>query len=110
DFREFVRFLRVLETHRSHKRTIGGLPVFLALTKCDRLVREPIPRVEWEKRIAVRQQQVKERFARYVEGNPGPAGPLLSFGSLDLRVSPTAVKQPALTDAPAHALRSARLG
>jgi GTPase SAR1 family protein len=102
DFREFVRFLRVLESHRSRKHSVGGLPVYLVLSKCDRLVREPISKVEWEKRILARQTQVKERFARYLEGNAGPSGSLLTFGSLDLRVFHTAVKHPALTDAPAQ--------
>ncbi len=100
DFREFVRFLRILETQRGHQRAVGGLPAFLALTKCDRLVKEPIPKLEWAKRISERQKQVKERFADYLEGNAEPAPRLATFGSLELRAFPTAVKWPALTDSP----------
>jgi hypothetical protein len=100
DFREFVRFLRILESQRSHRRAVGGLPVFLALTKCDRLVKEPVPKLEWAKRISERQNQVKERFAHYLEGNAGPGAPLVTFGSLEMRVFPTAVKWPALSDSP----------
>jgi 50S ribosome-binding GTPase len=100
DFREFVRFLRIFETQRSHRRAVGGLPVFLALTKCDRLVKEPVAKLEWAKRISERQKQVKERFAHYLEGNAGPGGPLVTFGSLEMRVFPTAVKWPPLADSP----------
>jgi GTPase SAR1 family protein len=98
DFREFVRFLRVLQAQRSRDHAVGGLPVFLALSKCDRLVHEPVPKDEWQKRIALRQAQVKERFAHYLEGATGAQA---TFGSIDMRVYPTAVKQPALTDQPA---------
>ena len=102
DFREFIRFLRVLETYRGNSRAVGGLPVLLALTKCDLLAREPISKKEWQDRIAERQKQVKERFAHYLEGNAGAAGAVLTFGSLDLRVFPTAVRRPVLAESPAQ--------
>jgi len=101
DFREFVRFLRVLELHRGHRRAVGGLPVFLVLTKCDLLARHPLSRAEWERKIEERRKQVEERFARYLESNAVGSGGLLTFGSIDLHVRPTAVKRPELTDAPA---------
>jgi len=96
DFREFTRFLRLLESHRSREHAIGGLPVYLALTKCDRLIREPIPRAQWERKIALRQVQVQERFARHLGEQAA------SFGSLAVRIHPTAVRQPAFADAPAQ--------
>src|SRR5579871_2410997 len=37
DFREFGRFLRLLEQSRGRRNDVGGLPVFLVLTKCDLL-------------------------------------------------------------------------
>ena len=37
DFREFLRFLRFLERHRSREQAVGGLAVYLVLTKCDKL-------------------------------------------------------------------------
>ena len=97
DFREFVRFLRLLETHRSHVRSVGGLPVYLVLSKCDLLARQPMSRKEWEARIEARRKQVLERFARYLEGNA-----LLAFGSLELHVAPTAARRPELTETAAH--------
>lgn len=96
DFREFVRFLRILETHRGHQRSVGGLPVFLALTKCDRLAAPSTSKTDWEKQIAERRKQVEERFSRYLERDA------MAFGSLDLHVVPTAVKRPALAEAPAQ--------
>ncbi len=102
DFREFARFLRVLELQRCRQMAVGDFPIFLALTKCDRMVREAVGRVEWDKRIAERQRQVTERFARYLEANPGNPDTPLSFGSVQMQVVPTAVKRPALTDSPAQ--------
>jgi GTPase SAR1 family protein len=100
DFREFVRFLRMLEERRGHARDVGGLPVFLTLTKCDLLARGPISRGEWERRVAQRKEQLGERFTRYLEGN-AESGAMLGFGSLDVHVATTAVRRPALADAPA---------
>src|SRR5262249_36440628 len=37
DFAEFGRFLRLLERNRGQASEVGGLPVFLVLTKCDLL-------------------------------------------------------------------------
>ena len=102
DFREFVRFLRLLESYRGHSRSVGGLPVYIALSKCDLLARTPIRREEWEARIEARRHQVQERFARYLEGNAESGSPLLSFGSIDLHVTPTAVRRPELKESAAH--------
>jgi len=37
DFAEFERFLRQMEMSRGQRTEVGGLPVFLVLTKCDLL-------------------------------------------------------------------------
>ena len=87
DFREFVRFLRVLELQRGHERAVGGLPVYLVLTKCDLLAREPISLAEWESRIEHRREQVRERFARYLYSNAAASD--VTFGSIELHVLPT---------------------
>ncbi|MCE9532820.1 MAG: hypothetical protein K8T89_17115 [Planctomycetes bacterium] len=99
DFREFGIFLGVLEAHREHRREIGGLPVFLALSKCDLLAREAVSRGEWEQRVALRRRQVKESFAEFLDANA--PGTLPGFGTVELRISPTAVKWPNLKDLPA---------
>lgn len=102
DFREFVRFLKLLEAYRSHDRSVGGLPIYLALNKCDLLARGSITRKEWQARIEARREQVHERFARYLASNAGAADSLLAFGSIELHVTATAVKRPALAETAAH--------
>ena len=99
DFSEFTRFLSMLESNRSREHAVGGLPVYLVLTKCDLLAREPITLAEWESRIEQRKSQVKDRFSRHLEGAAGASGTLLTFGSLDLNVFATAVKKPTLLEA-----------
>jgi hypothetical protein len=48
DFSEFGRFLRLLEQNRGRRGEVGGLPVFLVLTKCD-LLAQPgdTPAARW---------------------------------------------------------------
>jgi GTPase SAR1 family protein len=95
DFREFRRFLDHLEDYRQEQHAVGGLPVFLVLTKCDLLARDTISRSMWEARIADRMKEVARRFQEFLAN----AGNLLAFGSLNLEVRATAVRRPALTDA-----------
>jgi hypothetical protein len=102
DFREFLRFLKFLESYRSREHAVGGLPVFLVLTKCDLLARDSASRSVWEARIAERQQEVMKRFKQFLADEHGTQVGLLSFGSVDLEVRATAVRQPGLTDAPAR--------
>jgi len=99
DFREFLRFLRHLELYRSRQHTVGGLPVFLVLTKCDLLARDTPTRSAWHARIEDRQQDVARRFKQFLAAERGGEGGLLSFGSIHLEVRATAVRQPALVDA-----------
>jgi hypothetical protein len=99
DFREFLRFLRFLEMHRGREHSVGGLPVYLVLTKCDLLVRDAsISRVEWEERIEKRKRDVMDRFKHFLAGHGVKHGQL-SFGTIDLEVRATAVRKPGLTDA-----------
>src|SRR5262245_3859448 len=98
DFREFLRFIRHLERYRSRQHAVGGLPVFLVLTKCDLLARDTPTRATWQARIAQRQQDVMQRFKQFLAAERG-AGEMLSFGSVHLEVRATAVRQPALADA-----------
>ncbi len=100
DFREFVRFLRFLEQYRGRAHAVGGMPVFLVLTKCDLLVRDAtISHAMWEARIEERKRDVNHRFQQFLEGN-GLRNGQLAFGTIDLEVRATAVRRPALTDAP----------
>ena len=96
DFREFLRFLRFLEKHRGREHAVGGLPVYLVLTKCDLLVRDgSISRSMWEARIAERKHDVIERFKHFLAGH-GVRHGQLAFGTIDLEVRATAVRRPGI--------------
>jgi GTPase SAR1 family protein len=102
NFREFRRFLRLLKAQRTRGRQVGGMPVFLALTKCDRLANPGMTRSEWEARIEEKKQEVARRFRDFLkEDEDGP--PYLSFGSIDLEVATTAIRQPELKHIPPQA-------
>jgi GTPase SAR1 family protein len=94
DFREFVQFVRYLNSYRAEQHEVAGLPVFLVLSKCDLLVDHHATTQEWEAKIQERTRQVEERFQFFLgEQNTG-------FGSISLVVDHTAVKKPELKDAP----------
>jgi hypothetical protein len=99
DFVEFGRFLRLLETGRGQRTEVGGLPVFLVLTKCDLLAKPDDSALEWVERVEERKRQVDRRFQDFL-ARRAAEGPL-SFGRIDLHLWATAVKRPALADAPA---------
>src|SRR5262245_15102888 len=101
DFREFLRFLRLLQTDRKREHAVGGFPVFLVLTKCDNLAREPMSRTTWEARIAERRLDVGRRFKEFL-ATGGDQPSMLAFGSVDLEVRSTAVRKPELADASAQ--------
>jgi hypothetical protein len=93
DFGEFVRFLRRLQESRVDRSEVGGLPVYLVLSKCDLLATPGMTREEWQARIAQREQEVEARFRDFLAGTEGE-GPV--FGRVDLHVTATAVRRPAL--------------
>jgi hypothetical protein len=90
--RQFHTFLDTFEEGRTYDRESGGLPVFLVLTKCDALMRPGDSRTQWLSRITHRQNEVLDRFHDLFD-EAGPAGDL-EFGSLDLKVVPTALDMP----------------
>ena len=51
EFAEFDRFLRWMERYRGLRTDVGGLPVFLVLTKCDRLARPGQTAADWLEHI-----------------------------------------------------------
>lgn len=94
-FRSFQQFLGVLESTRTDDREVGGLPVFLTLTKCDTLIRPKDEPTDWLARIDTRKRELKERFEEWFAGT-GVAEPFLAFGSTDLRVAATASQLPSI--------------
>lgn len=100
DFAEFGRFLRLLEQSRGRRSDVGGLPVFLVLTKCDLLAQPGDHLTAWMDRIEEHKHEVGARFREFLSRHTA-AGPL-PFGSIDLHLWATAVKRPALADGPAR--------
>lgn len=100
NFAEFGRFLHLLEASRGDRGEVGGLPVFLVLTKCDLLARPDDTSAAWIERIENRKRHVTQRFKDFLAEHV--AAGFLPFGSVDLHVWATAVKRPPLKDTPAQ--------
>jgi hypothetical protein len=101
DFVEFGRFLRLLESGRGRRVEVGGLPVFLVLTKCDLLAQPGDSAQQWAQSIEEQKRHVDARFKDFLARKAAAEGPL-PFGRIDLHLGATAVKRPALADAPAR--------
>jgi hypothetical protein len=102
-FQDFTGFLDTIEEQKAFSREVGGFPVFLALTQCDKLARPGDDEAAWEARVSRRKQYVLDRFAEYLEdpddGDEVPS-PYLPFGSIDLDVAAVAVRRPHLAGEP----------
>lgn len=101
EFAEFGRFLRLLEQGRGQRSEVGGLPVFLVLTKCDLLAQPNDANVDWLERIEERKRQVHRRFQDFLARHGRDEGPV-PFGRIELHLWATAVKRPALGPTPAR--------
>jgi hypothetical protein len=99
DFTQFARFLRLLEQSRGQRSDVGGLPVYLVLTKCDLLARKGDTVNAWMDRIEERKRQVNEQFQAFLKRDSEDAP--MPFGRVELHLWATAVKRPALADQPA---------
>src|SRR5438034_2666377 len=101
DLAEFVRFLRMFRRDRGRRSEVGGLPVFLVLSKCDLLARPTDTSAEWRARVDARKLEIGRRFKEFLEKDADDDR--LPFGAIELELAATAVKWPALADAPARA-------
>ena len=91
NFCQFKVFLQTLENLREYERETGGLPVFLALTKCDALYRAGESQSEWMRRVTQRQAEVLDAFHDFFDGDVSdPVA--LEFGSIELDLIATATK------------------
>jgi GTPase SAR1 family protein len=99
DFGQIAAFLRQFELQRSQRSEVGGLPVFLVLTKCDLLAKKTDTASAWIGRIEERKRQVDQGFQKYLAQQGGREA--LAFGKVDLNLWATAVGRPALADRPA---------
>lgn len=94
-FRDFARFLDGLEETRAFGREVGGLPVFLTLTKCDRLWLPGDDPAEWEARVQTRLRNVRREFEEYLAERTEYAAAPVAFGSIEVHVAATALHFPA---------------
>jgi GTPase SAR1 family protein len=102
DFNEFSSFLRLLERCRGQRSDIGGLPVYLVLTKCDKLAGPDDTPSDWLEGIEKRKRDVNHRFRDFIARREAEEGPL-PFGRVAFNnVWATAVKRPALKGQPAR--------
>ena len=94
-FHSFAAFLEGLEGTRSKNREVGGLPVFLTLTKCDRLVQPGDDPNAWLQRVESKKRSVQTAFEDYLAatGHGSHADPL-AFGSIEVHVAATALQFP----------------
>ena len=102
DFREFARFLKHFEAQRAVEHGVGGLPVFLVLSKCDKLAGPKTSSGEWQATMEARCNDAARRFHEVLAEAGSPEGNYWKFGSTDFHVRPCAVKRPALTDLAEH--------
>ncbi len=98
DFAEFDHFLSRMEHRRGERTEVGGLPVFLVLTKCDKIVRPGATTTDWLEQIEERKREIGRRFRKFLAGREAahlPAG----FGRIHLQLWATAVWRPPLAGA-----------
>ncbi|MBY0456839.1 MAG: GTPase domain-containing protein [Gemmataceae bacterium] len=102
-FGQFERFLTVVEEAKADARTVGGFPVFLVLTQCDRLALAGDTQRVWEARAKDRVEAAWKAFDEFLrQAGPDEEAPFpfLAFGSVDLSVHAVAIRRPQLVDQP----------
>ena len=99
-FRSFRAFLDALQNDRNYQREVGGLPIFLTLTKCDALAEAGDDFRAWSTRVGDRKRVIQAQFQDFfgyeLAGDDDPTtidpSPFLAFGSLDLQVTATVAR------------------
>jgi hypothetical protein len=66
DFAELNRFLKLMERGRGQRAEVGGLPVYLVLTKCDLLAKPGDGAAAWMERIEQRKREVDAHFRDFL--------------------------------------------
>ncbi|HEV3385443.1 MAG TPA: GTPase domain-containing protein [Gemmata sp.] len=102
-FVEFHAFLSIVAQGKASAREVGGFPIFLVLTQCDKLARPGDTRAMWEERVRDRCEQAWDKFHSFLKDathEDDSPSPFLPFGSIELIVHGVAIRQPRLVDAP----------
>ncbi len=103
-FLAFQDFLSSLRTGRTFDREVGGWPIFLTLTKCDKLHEPGMPADEWLNRVDREMERLESRFLeQFDDAVETPANPL-GFGGLRLTTEATATALPEELRLPAYNL------
>ncbi len=104
-FEEFDTFLTIVAQAKANAREVGGFPILLVLTQCDRLARPGDTYASWEARVKQRAERAWTKFDAFLkDADPeeGVPSPFLPFGSIDLTVHTVAVRLPKLGNIPAQ--------
>ena len=99
DFGEFDRFLSEMEESRGERTEVGGMPVYLVLTKCDLLAHPNDSATDWMECLERKKADADAKFRAFLakrQAGSTEAAPSPGFGRIDIRVWATAVKRPAL--------------
>lgn len=102
-FEEFDTFLTIVARAKADAREVGGFPLHLVLTQCDRLAKPGDTRESWEARVQQRAERAWAKFDAFLKDadpNDGVPSPFLPFGSMDLTVYAVAVRSPRFGDSP----------
>lgn len=91
-------FLRLFQSARGQRAEIAGLPVYLVLSKVDTIAKPGDTYIQWVQRIEEGKRKLDQRFQTLLQEQAG-----LPFGRVQVHLSATAVKRPALADHPAKA-------
>lgn len=103
-FRAFQSFLDSLRSGRTFDREIGAWPIFLTLTKCDKLHEPEMPVDVWLNRVEVELADLEARFVEQFDGDIETPSDAFSFGSLRLATEATATSLPVELRDPAYDL------
>jgi hypothetical protein len=104
-FEEFDKFLSIVSQAKATAREVGGFPVLLVLTQCDRLLHPGDTFATWEARVRQQAERAWKQFHAFLrdaDDEDDVPSPFLPFGSVDLNVYSVAVRYPKLRDIPAQ--------
>jgi hypothetical protein len=89
DLAAAVHFLKRFQLERGERTDVGGLPVFLVLSKCDLLATPGDDAEHWRERAAQKKDEASQRFHPFMSDEQS-----LSFGAIDLHLAATAIQSP----------------
>lgn len=92
NFRDFAKFLKLLEQNRSSGNEVSGLPVYLVLTKCDLLLNQGDSFLDWQEHIEDKKRKFEKKLNQFLSTSEGKRAK--AFGKLHVHIWGTAIKRP----------------